>query len=563
MKQAKSSLLKLLMTSLRKSIISEEQKNNSGTENIGRPWSRREFIRDTSKTMAMIGVGGMLSLSACKNEASDSHDAAPPEGDNNKIKQNFSVAIIGAGIAGLNCAYQLQKNGIKATLYEASKRNGGRILTHYNDSLGLGIFPEFGGDFIDSNHSEMLYLAKEFNLELIDLEKEQQEKNLAKDIFYFDNRKISEKEIVKEFSKVSAKIAKDIESLGEDYDTPEAEKLDNTPLATYINGLKCAQWLKDLLHSAFVAEYGLDCSEQSSINMLCMINPNTSEGFKVFGESDERFRIKSGNSRIIETLVSKIGKDNIKNNFSLTRIEDAPENKYWLSFENGESITVDYVVMTIPFTILRSISMNLKALTKEKKQCIDELGYGNNTKLVLAYEGTPWSEKPNDAMGYLFHKQIVNGWDSSYDKTPNNPYGAYVCYFGGKYSATLNKMSAKSAMAPPSHLWKTELPEAKVKEFVQELGKVFTGSKEKFAGKHVFVNWIDYPYVKASYSCYKVGQWTTIAGMEGEAVGNVFFAGEHCSEDFQGFMNGAAESGKSAANQILAVAKKTKIGADS
>ena len=49
----------------------------------------------------------------------------------------------------------------------------------------------------------------------------------------------------------------------------------------------------------------------------------------------------------------------------------------------------------------------------------------------------------------------------------------------------------------------------------------------------------DVPVDQGRYSCYKPGQWTTIAGAEGLPVGNLFFAGEHCSYDFQGYMNGA------------------------
>ena len=105
-------------------------------------------------------------------------------------------------------------------------------------------------------------------------------------------------------------------------------------------------------------------------------------------------------------------------------------------------------------------------------------------------------------------------------------------------------------------LFLAKLPEDKVNGFVDELDKIFVHSKEKFLGKHIFVNWIEFPYVKASYSCYKPGQWTTIAGLEMEAVGNFYFAGEHCSELFQGFMNGAAETGRRVAEELIAVNKK-------
>ena len=70
------------------------------------------------------------------------------------------------------------------------------------------------------------------------------------------------------------------------------------------------------------------------------------------------------------------------------------------------------------------------------------------------------------------------------------------------------------------------------------------------------MNWIEYPHVKASYSCYKTGQWTTMAGLQIQPIGNFFFAGEHCSENFQGFMNGAAETGRKVAEMVLTTNNK-------
>jgi monoamine oxidase len=543
MRKPKNSLLKILMDKLNKSVVDNRQLEQTAE---AYQYTRRKFISDSAKGVAALGMLVALPsvLTACQENEQDTAD------NNSKDNNVINVAIIGAGIAGLNCAYNLHKSTIDFTVFEASARVGGRILTHYNDSLGVGIFPEFGGDFIDSNHKDMLELAKEFNLELIDLEKEQQANNLQKDVYFFDNRNISEKEVINEFAKIAKKISNDKDSLGENYDTDVAVKLDNTPLSDYINGLQCQAWLKELLVAAFIAEFGLDCHEQSTLNLLDMINPDTSNGFQVFGESDERYRIKAGNSKIIENLMTKIGDNKIKKEYALIEISDTDTGKYKLSFANNESVIAEKVVITIPFTMLRKVTMNLKALSKEKKQCIDELGYGMNTKLVLAYNGMPWRDKPNNAMGYLFHKEIVNGWDCSHNKTPDNNYGAYICYFGGAFSENLNKESSKNKLAPAWHLWKTELPSNIIDGMVNELDKVFLNSKEKFVDKHVFVNWIDYPYTKGSYSCYKTGQWTTIAGQEFKPIGNVHFAGEHCSEDFQGYMNGGAETGRRVAENI-------------
>ena len=65
--------------------------------------------------------------------------------------------------------------------------------------------------------------------------------------------------------------------------------------------------------------------------------------------------------------------------------------------------------------------------------------------------------------------------------------------------------------------------------------------------------WPGYEWTKGSYSFYKVGQYTKFAGMEGRRQGNCHFAGEHAaSQDFQGYLNGAVESGERAAGEILA-----------
>ena len=62
--------------------------------------------------------------------------------------------------------------------------------------------------------------------------------------------------------------------------------------------------------------------------------------------------------------------------------------------------------------------------------------------------------------------------------------------------------------------------------------------------------WTD-PNLLGSYSCWKVGQYTTFAGYERVRQGNCHFAGEHCSINFQGFMEGGAEEGRRAAKEVI------------
>jgi monoamine oxidase len=57
-------------------------------------------------------------------------------------------------------------------------------------------------------------------------------------------------------------------------------------------------------------------------------------------------------------------------------------------------------------------------------------------------------------------------------------------------------------------------------------------------------------FFKASYSYYRVGQYTRFAGYEAAPQGRVLFCGEHTSIDFQGFMEGGASEGKRAAKEL-------------
>jgi monoamine oxidase len=527
MRKPKNNMLNKLFSSLNKEVKEFKRINqNSSTANL---YDRREFISQTAK--GAIGVTLALGLpsflSSCGNQTKSDDSAI------------LDIAILGGGIAGLNCANHLLDSKLNFKIFEASKRMGGRIYTNYDNPLNNETYPEFGGNFIDSNHEDMLNLAKEFDLKLIDFEQIQKDKKLSKDIFYFDNRKISEEEVIREFKKIAPKIANDIELCGEDYDTEDAERLDNIALKDYIESLDCNMWLKELLNVAFTSEMGLDTSEQSTLNFLGMIDTNTSEGFKIFGESDERYWIKGGNEQIIKALVNKIGADKINTASEVIEITENENGIYDIKFKNEKIIKTKHIVCTIPFSVLRKINLNIKNISEEKRKCIDELGYGQNTKLILGFAETTWSKSPNNAMGYLFHSDIQNGWDNSYKEDSINLGGTYVCYFGGSSSIKLHKIANKQ-----------KLPDNVVKDYVDKLDSVFINSKRQFTNNHVFVDWIGNPLSKGSYSCYKVGQWSTIAGLEAEPIGNFFFAGEHCSEDFQGYMNGGAETGRKVAETI-------------
>jgi monoamine oxidase len=60
-----------------------------------------------------------------------------------------TVTIVGAGLAGLSAAYDLQRAGWRVTVLEARERVGGRVYSVR--SFSNGSVAEAGGEFIEDS----------------------------------------------------------------------------------------------------------------------------------------------------------------------------------------------------------------------------------------------------------------------------------------------------------------------------------------------------------------------------------------------------------------------------
>ena len=506
----KSPLLRLL-----KKVVNETVERSSDTEKIIQDKGRREFIRNSS--MAAIGVGlSPALLSSCANSGG--------------AEELLDVAIIGGGIAGLHAGHLLKKNNFGFKIFEATEKTGGRIFTVY-DKLGKNTSTELGGEFIDSNHEDMLNLAKEFGLGLLDMEKDVQDSGLIKDTYFFDGKHYTEKEIISAFAGFAKKIEADI-NLVEEEDEAALAKFDMISIDAYLAEKGITGWLYEMLTKAYTSEMGMDSSKQSALNMLYMLDTDTTGGFKVFGDSDERYKIEGGNGKLIEMLTDAL-KGNIETNSACQKIElDREQNRYAISFASGKKVKATYLLIAIPFTALRKVEL-LVELPEEKKRAINELGYGTSSKLIVGFNKQFW--RGDGFSGYLFSDIVQNGWDSSAGQNNNAGEGSYTVFLGGEVGAGLEESASDT--------------------YLQQLYKIFPSTSNGFNNNKVVYNWSKNPNVNGGYASYAVGQWSSIAGHEQTSVGNMFFAGEHCSEDFQGYMNGGAETGRVAAEGIIEAMK--------
>lgn len=444
------------------------------------------------------------------------------------------VAIIGAGIAGLNAANYLKDAGIIAKVYEADNRPGGRIMSNIG-GIVPGLTAEMGGEFIDSNHTEMLRLMANFGLRSKDIASDPLYYQENKETYFINNRRYSAEEVTKAFAHLSVKINNDFNSLGQQLNSREAVRLDNQSLEQYLDNAECESWLKQLLATAYTSEFGLDPGNQSSLNMITMLNAQDSE-FKMYGESDEIISIDGGNEQLIKALEGKMD-GQIRFGARLIAIRPNGARSYSLIFDGGKEEIADYVILTIPFSVLSQVNLDKVISPGSKKhQVIHTLGYGTNTKLIAGFNSRIWREKYHTT-GYSFNEMINNGWDSSRLQASDQGPGIYAMLIGGAPGQKL--------AAPQSD--KTSLNAF----YLTQLDVIYPGSIKEFNGKMMLADWPNRQFAKGSYSCYKTGQWTSLHGEESTPVGKILFAGEHCSNEFQGYMNGGAETGKQAAFAIL------------
>ncbi len=486
---------------------------------------RRKFIGDMGKFTLL---GGTISVNSGNFHRTL---AAPPPIDAN-------IAIVGAGLAGLACGYELQKKGILATLYEANDRAGGRCYSLEN--FFPGQVAEKGGELMDNLHKTMLGYAREFQLELEDLSKEPGEV-----FYYFDGQSYPESAVVDEYRDFVAAMGEDLRTLGQptaDSFTSADKILDFTNLEDYLHSRGAGDLIRKTIEAAYIGEYGLEINQQSCLSFLLFIHADKRSKFRPFGVfSDERYHVAGGNQQIVSGLKSRL-QGQIQYEKKLIAASKDSSSKIELFFEDGFSEKFDAVVFALPFSTLRAVDLRGLQLPQWKLDAINNLVYGNNSKLMVGFNGRPWMTVGGNGTSYANLSSLQGTWETNPSRaTPER--GLLTHYSGGNLGASL----------------KPENLQQETTNFLNDLDLVFPGALDSAVrtDQNRFLayleNWSLNPLTQGSYTCNQPGYFTTIANNEGKSVDNLYFAGEHANSfyEWQGFMEGAAISGAVAAKQIL------------
>lgn len=530
---AKSPLMKLLKKAIRDS-----------QEFLSNP-SRRQFI----KSSAAVSASLWTPIAWAQNP---------------KAK----VGIIGAGASGLACAYALTKAQVPFQIFEGSERVGGRILTSDNWNTDRQ-FIEIGGELLDSSHHTIFELVKTLALnEQAALKKgkkfspsdlevlrfsDAEKNNLEKAIIYVDQKVYKEKELIQGIKPLVRKtLALRNQVFKNQKETlyysnrekfPEAVKMDHRSIRELFetfNGV-AENWVLKTVISAYESEFGREAENQSSLNYLSLMDDTLADGFSMFGESDEALRLKKGNSSLVRGLLnflSDYGSKSIDSFLTTGSVLTGlvkKGNEYHCKFKGKPDQVFTHLVVTLPFSILRKIEgLETLNLSAEKRLMIQNLGTASNSKAMIDFKNKFWrtaGKIANQGEHYV-HENSQVLWETS--RMQKGSHGILTNFIGG-----IDADNADSTRPEKSLIL---------------LSKIYGESVRKsHTGKSIFMDWQKNPWSQGSYAVLKPGQYSQFWGSGPIAENNnsLIFAGEHTSLEFQGFMNGAYESGLRAARQLL------------
>jgi monoamine oxidase len=447
--------------------------------------------------------------------------AAAPAFGQAPARAQAKVVIAGAGLAGLVAAHTLVTAGLRdVTLIEANRRVGGRVLSG-RDVVGAGTLVELGGSFINTEHADMLSLCRAFGLALED-GTAGEDGRLSATWWIAGSRRT-----LPEIAAAARELVGRLEAIRA---LPEAaqETHDRESAAALLDRLGVSGWLRTLLDVGLAQEMGRDPGEISAMYLIEAFAPDPAKPKRGLFSSDQRFQVSGGNDSLPAAIAAKLD-GRIRTGTPLVALR--PRGRGYSVVAGGREIAADIVVLTLPPRTLQAVEITapLPALTR---RAIRELQLGTNAKLFAGLSARPWR-----AQGYTGECLNDLGFQTVWEDhgKPGTGPGTATIFAGGRVGMG----------------FRDGTPAARVREVTQRLDTPLAGAAAAFTGGASRMHWPSNPFVGGSYSCFSPGQWTGFSSAW-EHSGGIFFAGEHTSEDHSGYMNGGAESGRRAAEAILA-----------
>lgn len=438
------------------------------------------------------------------------------------------VLVVGAGLAGLAAAFELDRAGYGVTVLEARSRPGGRVRT-YRDPFADGLYAEMGAEYVDATDEYDHRYCKEFGLKVMTAK--------LYDGIFVRGKRIAMKALKDGSVKLPYEGAQPGQLFGQesqftkrlvasirDIDNPEAEilKLDNLSVVDLLLQEGAPEDILSLYTYLNATESTARPHEMSAYGMV--MSHARSSGFN---EDVDEGRILGGNDQLPKAFARALS-DNIQYNRPVRKVShDEAGVEVW--FEEGDSLEVmraDRLVLALPFKVLRDVEI-VPRFSTEKMKVIHSLSYGQVMKVAMQFGRRFWDEPGSIGQRVFTDTKLRRIYHMSIDQP--GPRGILMSFTSGADAEMLGLLPReerlRAALRETSRVW----PEA-----------------PKFLESAAVKYWNEDPWVRGSYSFLGVGQ-KDFRAVARKIEGRVHFAGEHTAT---ASMNGAIASGVRVANEI-------------
>jgi monoamine oxidase len=423
------------------------------------------------------------------------------------------VVIIGAGISGLTAAYELSKQNIPSTIYEALSHVGGRAVSTFDTKFKQ--WASEGGAFIDSDHFAIKNLLEKLDVKIVNIS-ENKENNYFQ---IFENKMFRSKDnfimFKDEIFSIDSMRKNSVISLSE-MNGAEFLKKAQVSFAFYY-----------LIQAIIRNEFGADLEQITAEIIFEAIDYDLDKNYFAIDGSlgDEAFIIKESNKNLFDALAKQSDKSTIKFCYQLVEVLKDDQG-YKLKFIHKNKVKIvmaKFLIVTLPIEVLKNnikfISMNMP---NNLKNYINTSHLGRNQKLFLYFDQPVWKK-----LDYGNRFVVINDrywiWEN-HDEKNNNKIFSLTAFLGGN---AINYFDLKGKKAMKKDILTT------LEIIVPQITKSFIGFK-------VGINWPSMPFSMGSYTGMRPGLNTH----KPPCFDNICFAGEAFSPDslHRGSMNAAVAS---------------------
>lgn len=480
--------------------------------------SRRQFIRRAASSAAVAGTAACApARQATVRGASAGHRP--------------QVLVLGAGLAGLSAAYELDRDGYGVTVLEARMRPGGRVVTA-RDPFADGLHAEMGAEYVDESDAFVRRYCAQFGLKVLPAK--------VYDAVFLRGQKLRLKDIRADKLRLPYEGCEPGLLFGQE--RKYTAKLRSTvkdpsklpPEILALDGLSVSEMLAregappDIIELYKYTGATENTSRPDEMSALEMLEGHFEESG--FTEHTEEGRILGGNDRLPKAFARALA-DKVLYGRAVRRIRHDAQGAEVTFEEEGvlRTLRAPLLVVALPFSVLREIPIEPE-LSPGKRTCIHELAYGRAMKIAMQFSERFWDRPDSFGQRVFTDTALRRIYHHSVDQP--GPRGLLMSFTSADDAVALGKMPEKERLAAAlrdvTRLW-------------ADAPAHWEGGATKF--------WVEDPWVKASYSFTGIGQNRDFLPLSQKPEGCVHFAGEHTAVA-RASMNGAIESGLRVVEEI-------------